>query len=154
MQLFFREGFNYLDGGFPGAPGHVGDFLCFYFSNFEHCTICVSKLFRVHAMPSHHEKNKFPGAPGMQMLQVQAHLYSLARLVFVNKDQTCKRVQMCLNLQHLHTWRAGKFVFLMMTWHGMNTKQFWNTNRTMFEVRKIKAKEITHVTRRAGKSTI
>ena len=84
MQLFFREGFNCLDSGFPGAPGHVGDFLSLYLSNIVRLVLfSVSKLFCVNAMPSHHEKNKYPGAPGMQMLQIQAHPYSLARLVLV-----------------------------------------------------------------------
>ena len=41
------------------------------------------KIGLLHAMPSHHEKNIFPGGPGVQMLQVQAHSYSLGRLVFV-----------------------------------------------------------------------
>ena len=35
MQLFFREGFNCLDNGIPGAPGHVGDFVF----SFEHFSI-------------------------------------------------------------------------------------------------------------------
>ena len=44
MQLLFREGFNCLDTGFPGAPGHVGDFLNFYLSNivrfvFQNCFV-------------------------------------------------------------------------------------------------------------------
>ena len=44
MQLFCREGFNYLDSGFPGVLGHVVDFLSFYISNtvrfvFQNCFV-------------------------------------------------------------------------------------------------------------------
>ena len=44
MQLFFREGFNCLVNGCPGAPGHVGDFLSSYLSNivrfvFQNCFV-------------------------------------------------------------------------------------------------------------------
>ena len=72
MLLFFREGFNCLDSGFPDFPARRITWV-----------IGGAFIFRIHAMPNHHEKNNFPGAPGMQMLQVQAHSYSLARLVFV-----------------------------------------------------------------------
>ena len=82
MQLFFREGFNCLDSGFPGTSGHMGDFLSSSLWKIELFVFQSCFLF----MPSHREKKKFPGAPGLQILQVQAHLYSLARLVFVYND--------------------------------------------------------------------
>ena len=89
-------------------------------------------------------------------LLLGAHSVRKQKKTVVNEDQTCKRVHMCLNLQQLHTGRAGKFVFLIMTWHGMKTKQF--LKHKSYNVRKIKAKieakEITHVIRRAGKSTL
>ena len=67
-----------LDSGFPGAPGQVGDFLSFYLSNIVRFVFQDCFVF----MPCQVIMRKNPRAPGTQMLQVQAHLYSLARLVF------------------------------------------------------------------------
>ena len=86
-------------------------------------------------------------------LLLGTHSVRKQKKTVVNKDQMCKRVQTCLNLQHLHTRRAGKFCFSHddLAWHENEAI----LKHKSYNVRKIKAnieaQEITHVTWRAGK---